>query len=168
MKKSSRHNSYFILYQTVRRIYTKQCGIVPLLHFYSDLYNHSHFCIHNSEACCSAVQNGSHGPSLLPIQPQLPGDGYFCSLSRACPQQYPAWYAALLMCCCNAEEQGGILSMDLPFLVNKSFLAASTRKHSLFLSYSRTTKRSMFSTDSLTQSSLGLSLSKLNSLVTSL
>ena len=46
MKKSSRHNSYFILYQTVRRIYTKKCGIVPRLHIYSDLYNHSRFCIH--------------------------------------------------------------------------------------------------------------------------
>ena len=44
----------------------------------------------------------------------------------------------------NAEELGGILSMDCPFLVYKPVLAASTRKHSLLLSYSRTTKLNVF------------------------
>ena len=116
--------------------------------------------LQESDACCSDVQNDSHTPPLFRVHPQLVGDGVSWSFIRACPQQN------LLMYCCNATELGGMFSIDRPFLVNRYFLAASTPKQSLLLSYIKTTTRSTFPADSLMLNSSGLSLNTLKSSVT--
>jgi hypothetical protein len=103
----------------------------------------------------------------LRFQPQELGGWGSCCLLSDCPQQNPAWLAALLMCRCNAAELGGILSIARPFRVKRSFLASSTVMHSLLLSYNNTTKRSMFEVHSLILSISGLSLNVSKSLVTS-
>ena len=82
------------------------------------------------------VQNGCQ-PSVWNTQPYS-GDGK-CGhglTKSTCPQQWTAWYTALLVCCrcSNAAWVGGIASKGLPFWPHNCILASFTLTLLLVLS----------------------------------
>ena len=89
----------------------------------------------------SVVQKARHSP-LSDIHPQSCGLGMGGFGTRACSQLWPACYAVRLICSSNKSRVGGRASKFRFLWVNNCFLASFSDKELLFLSYSKTTKRS--------------------------